>query len=183
MDAETIKILILEKLFNDTIPKIISSDKIFHPDRNDWRFFKTNNDEEVNNIITNFSISIFVDNLGNFESCGINIHQQRRMPHNNRRLAMLAGLPQFYEENNDNELELTNSNEEFNNKDLAIKKLCDNMNLKYVIHLGQSAKKELDSINSVDGMHLGTIRNILDIPKNLDITNLETRKVLLEKIK
>ena len=182
MDAETIKVLILEKLFNDIVPKIISSEKIFNPDRNDWMFFKTNNDEG-DNIITNFSISIFVDNLGNFESCGINIHQQRRMPHNNRRLAMLAGLPQFYEENNDNELELTNSNEQFNNKDLAIKKICEFMNLKSVIHLGQSAKKQLDIINSVDGMHLGTIRNILNIPEGLDIANLETRKVLLEKFK
>ena len=182
MDAETIKILILEKLFNDIIPKIISSDKIFHSDRNNWSFFETNNDEG-DNIITNLSISIFLDNLGNFESCNINIHQRRRMRHNNRRLAMLAGLPQFYEENNDNELELINVNEEFNNKDLAIKKICEFMNLKSVIHLVQSAKKELDSINSTDGMHIGTIRNILNIPENLDITNLETRKVLLEKIK
>jgi len=183
MDAENIKILILEKLFNDIIPKLISSEKIFNPDRNDWSFFKTNNDEG-DNIITNFSISIFLDNLGNFESCSINIHQQRRIRHNNnRRLAMIAGLPQFYEENNDNELELINSNEEFNNKDLAIKKISEFMNLKSVIYLGQSAKKELDVIDSVDGMHLGTIRSILNIPENLDITNLETRKVLLEKFK
>lgn len=182
MDAENIKILILEKLFNDIIPKIISSEKIFNPDRNDWSFFKTNNDEG-DNVITNFSISIFLDNLGNFESCSINIHQQRRIRQNIRRLAMLGELPQFYEENNNNELELTNSNEEFNNKDLAIKKICELMNLKSVIHLGQSEKKQLDIINSVDGMHLGTIRNILNIPENLDITNLETRKVLLEKLK
>jgi len=182
MDAENIKILILEKLFNDIVPKIISSEKIFNPDRNDWMFFKTNNDEG-DNIITNFSISIFLDNIGNFELCEINIHQQRRIRHNNRRLAMLAGLPQFYEENNDNELELTNSNEEFKNKNSAIKKLCDIMSLRATIDLGHSAMKELDRINSVDGMHIGTIRSILNIPQSLDITNLETRKVLLEKFK
>ena len=174
MDAETIKVLILEKLFNDTIPEIANLNKLFNPNQNNWTF-SNNNDAEGGNVITCLAFSIYLDNFGNFELCNVSILQYIR---ERGHLAMLAGF-----QDNNNGVELINSNEEFNNKDLAIKKLCDNMNLQSIIQLGHSAKKELERINSADGMHIGTIRNILDIPKNLDITNLETRKVLLEKIK
>jgi len=182
MDNEDIKILILEKLFNDTIPKIIISDRIFNPDKNDWSFFR-NDEDEGKNIITALAFSVSLDNSGNFKSCNIIKHQHVRMRHNNRRLALLAGAMLL---NNDAEplgVELENSSEEFKDKNLAIKKLCKNMGLKFIMVLGQSATKELERINSADGMHVGTIKNILNLSENLDITNLETRKVLLEKLK
>lgn len=182
MDAEEIKILILEKIFNDTIPKIIISNKIFKPDNNNWTFFK-NDEEEGLNVITDFWISIFLDDFGNIESCNINITQQRRIRQNIQRFIMLAEIPNVVNNIGDEGLELIISNEEFKNKNLAIKKLCENMNLKSVINLGQTVTKQLELINSIDGMHVGTIKHILNIPENLDITNLETRKVLLEKSK
>lgn len=172
MDSETVKRLILEKLFNEFIPKLIGYYKLLSPEVNYWRpsfFILQGNagDLSQEEYEVNLNVTTNVDRT--FERC--TIYRRRKMSYQQIMLGEFNNVPE-------NVLDLN-----FNNKNTAINELCKILDNSYVLKLGMCALQEIENHELPGNCSVGDIKKILGFNPNIDLNNLETRKVLLEKTK
>lgn len=171
MDSETIKKLILTKLFDELVPKLFNYWNILGISRSSWspdiRQFGETSYRDI-------EINISVRENGDF----INCHFQKktedpnaRRPRPFRREAIAVYVPEILLDVN------------FNKKETAIKEICKNVDVRYITLCGMAAISEIEIHDDIDKMSIGAIKKILGINMNVDLENLETRKVLLEIIK
>lgn len=184
MDNSTAKKLILEKIFNVFAPKIIGYVNILHEEKKQtWRpnLFYIDSDlrQHDSDVSIYIDITLFNNNKNNFKinftkTTHNNNHDRRRITH---RMLELAGRPA------EPEIAPIVIEFEFNDTKKAIKEICKHVDLSYLIKLGISAKKEIDSYENPNNMAIGSIKEILGINLDVDLFNLETRQVLLEFLK
>lgn len=192
MDSEEVKILILEKLFSDTIPKLISLTNFLNYNRNNW-YFNAKERLENGSFEQYFDFNFTIDEENNFSNCTVRIVVK---PMNLIRKARESGFSSMgdtefaqliaeAEERNAQALiakltELKDIEINFTDKNLAIKTICEHLNLKTIMNLGLKATKDIDFLEDENNLSVGTLRKILGISKETDINNLETRKLLIE---
>ncbi len=179
MDSETIKKLMLEKIFDVFAPKIIGYNNLLNNINNTtWTPTLYNLEEMYRNVDNDIQIrfSISLDESGKFQNCTFNKTVQQRQGYRYGRRAMIADLMI---------LELPNDtiNLEFIKKETAIREISKNVDVAFLIKLGISAMKEIESHEKPENMSIGAIKKILNISPDIDLSNLETRNILLEFVK
>lgn len=172
MDNETIKELILEKIFDELAPKIIGCYKFISYERDFWCpnvfYLKKCFQEPVDGIQIFLTISI--DEKGNFKNCSLQKTRQR-----------LNVLNRVVDDLNNIEHEYLNVI--FDNKKTAIKEICKLLGIQEVIKIGICAIKEIESHEDCENISIGSIKKILGFNIDTDLRNLETRKILTEFIR
>lgn len=181
MDKETIKILLLEKILDVFAPKIIG-----------YYFFLNNEEKGISwipsfsllpdhlmNVYDNYSIRIIVHN----DLCTgkLNYSFTKTIYGERRDFFRFNDPLTRHRHNNDiivNEVFEFESN---NTKDI-IKKIINHVDISYLTKIAANSMKEIEQYENEDNMSIGTIKKILGIHPNIDLQNLDTRKVLTEKI-
>ncbi len=172
MDSETVKRLILEKLFNEFIPKLIGYYRLLSPEKDQWNpnFFLLKENIRLNTDGYEIYFYVAINKDGFFERCTVSkIRVRASLGH-----IMLEHLQRV-------EPETLDFN--FDNKNTAINELCRILNNSYVLKLGMCALQEIENHEVPENCSVGAIKKILGLSPNMDLNNIETRKVLLEKIK
>lgn len=176
MDNETVKKLIVEKIFNVYAPKIIGYYRIMNNDivgvwnANLW-LLKENQRESLDK--HEYHLSISMDENENFVECFFTKQQRPELDYaqhfRRRAVEVVPPIPVL-------ELRLKN-------KKSAILQISENIDIRYAIQIGMIAITEIENYENVDNFGIGSIKKILDISPDVDLTNLETRKILTEFIK
>jgi hypothetical protein len=184
MDCETIKLLILEKLFNVFVPKLFNYYSILDSKKNEYSWGPNFNLLAEPHRI-NYLNTIHFTILGNktleiFKIHFSKINNQQRVYNQNRRMADLYVRHVYDQPVVGNVIE-ENIQLEFENKQIAIKEICKHVDLNYLIKVGMCAINEIKNHDSNDCMSIGAIKTILDINPEVNLYNLETRKILIEK--
>ena len=169
MDNRTTKEFILRRVFFEFIPNIIGNYQILSPERDSWypNFYLL---DEYQRPSSNISISITLNENLKFLKCEMTIQENA---HGElvafRRLVggVEPPLPQT-------------QTFLFENKNTVIKELCDILEIDFIIRLGTLAMLELNQQEDPSCFGVGTIKKILGLSPDVDLRNLETRKVLLE---
>jgi|ERR1035437_7056080 DNA-directed RNA polymerase subunit K/omega len=171
MDTETIKILILEKIINVFAPKITGYYIILNRGQDFYTWIPNFNYIEESfkdsNTLIDVNIYITMDKANNFvsvrfrkvtqtENYSAIRHTERQQPE----------IIEFI----------------FKNTKTAIREISKLVNVAYLTKIGISAMNEIENFENPENLLIGSIKKILDINPNIDLLNLNTRKVLLEKI-
>ncbi len=166
MDNEIIKILILEKLIDVLVPKIIGYYSILNKDCHYiWH-------------PNNMYLEEHTRNNNRYRSVEISIHLNEKFIFKNleyKHTNISTGMRR--RENIPNStLELKS-----NNKSQAIQEVCKVVDIYYLTYIGMCAINEIRYLENRDNLHIGSIKEILDIDIHIDIINLNTRRLLIEK--
>ena len=174
MDNETVKELILEKLFNDLVPKLIGYYRIISPERDLWTSNMWYLDKKAELLQMGYDtyLTISTDEKGDFKDCSLsriqNLNLRNRPYHQDI-------LMQYEPEQ---QLVLN-----FDNKKTAIKEMCKIFDIQHLIKFGMCAIKEIEAHEDNSNISIGAIKTILGFKPDTDLINLETRKILTEFIR
>jgi hypothetical protein len=185
MDCETVKVLILEKIFNVFAPKITGYYSVLgEHDTYTWvpniNFLPEHHREHHRDSLSDtIYIRISMDKFGNV----VNVHFRKTKQVANNRVRRMRALAVLHAAELEPEPEPEIIELEFKNKQTAVREICKHTDITYLTKIGMSAIKEIKSHENPDNMSIGSIKQILDIKPGVDLNNLETRRVLIEKIK
>ena len=172
MDSNTIKESILEKIFNELAPKIIGYLRILDISRDSWSpnfsMLEKEFQPPTHEYIINFYV--FMDKEGKFQSCTFIKRTDNVGGYLSIMLGEIPAPPQIINLN-------------FQNKKLAIKEICENVDISCLIRIGMCAIKEIEYHESPECCSVGSVKKILGLNQNIDLANLETRKILTEFIR
>jgi len=182
MDNETVKILILEKLFNVLMPKISSYRNILYTDSVVcWspnlyyieEIHRGTEEEYIENIQINFNENNCVETI-TYTKTFNNQH------YDYARAMRLAGMGRGIDVEYPIPQPITII---FNSVKIAIKEITKLTNIKFLTKITICALKEIEIMDDPNNFSIGAIKEILNIHPDLNLSDIETRKVLLEKNK
>lgn len=186
MDNETAKILILEKLFNELVPKIASYYLLFKEEDIDsfvWYpnyFYLEERLRESNPIV--FGIKVTIDKFGQIEEINLTKTNHHEHPHQRRyRMLARAAVGGAVPVEPIPEPEVVEK--KFSTKEEAIKTISKDVSLLFLTKVGMCAKKEINAYEDKNNAMIGSLKEILDLSPDINILNLETRRILTEIIK
>lgn len=182
MDCETVKILILRKILSVFVPKIFNYHTLLNgPNTYSWQpnyylLDEHQRPSEYSDISTTFIIErhsdggeLKIDFIKTIHHGGRN-RPRGRFPF--RRL----------EEEIEEENRVENINFSFNKIESAIPTIIKHLDVRDLNRMGLAAMLEIDTHENPKNLSIGTIKTILGIHTDVDLLNLETRRVLLERI-
>jgi hypothetical protein len=176
MDSDTAKELVLLKLLDEFVPKIVNCYSILSEEQDSYtwspNFFLIEENQRMIDSDITINIHITLNKFNCFEKINFRKTKYQHNHHFRRIAAAAADIapPEI------TEFELTN-------KEKSIKEICKHVDLKYLIKIGICAMNEISNHENPANFSIGSLKKILNIKSDIDITNLETRKLLLEFIK
>lgn len=183
MDNETAKILILEKLFDELVPKIASYNILFQEGVDCYTWFP--NFHYLNERIREsgaeeIRIQVSINAFGKFESAHLIKTNHHEAPqHRRMRMLARAAVGGVVEEIPAPDV----VEKKFFKKEEAIKTISKDINLSFLIKIGMCAKREIDAYEDRENALIGSLKEVLGFNPDVDILNLETRRILTEIIK
>lgn len=178
MDCETVKILVLRKILNVFVPKIFNYITILKgPDIYSWQpnyyYFKEHQRAYSQSDIT---FNLIVERHSDGSGLKINFIKTINNGVRNNPLRRIGIIP-FEGENQTETITFS-----FNKIENAISTIIKHLTITDLNRIDLAALCEIESHDNPDNMSIGTIKEILGISSNVDLLNLETRRVLLERI-
>ncbi len=178
MDCETVKILILRKILNVFVPRIFNYHTLLNgPNIYSWQPNFHYLDEhqrpcEYSDIKTTLTIQQHSDGSElKIDFSKTTLNEVRNVP-----TRLRGRLP------NDDENRPEIITFSFNKIDSAVSTIVKHLDVRDLNRIGLAAMAEISSHDNPNNMSVGTIKAILGIHADVDLLNLETRRVLLERI-
>lgn len=188
MDCETVKILMLKKILNVFVPKIFAYNTILNgPNTYAWQpnFYFLSEHQRPSDY-SGISINIVVNRHSDGSDLKIDftktIQREALQPLAARRGGVFPFFAGAAAGNAEEENRIERINLSFNKIESAITAIIKHLDVKDITRIALCAMSEVHSHENPENMSVGTIKKILDIHTDVDLLNLETRRVLLERI-
>lgn len=186
MDNHLIKTLLLEKLFYEFVPKLIDYYQLLYESKSfdefDYTWSPSLNclPDSQKFFEQQINLSVLKNTKKNTELINFNIILNYAEV---QRAAQRARLLRLNIPNENLDIPpLIENKFIFTDKKNAIKKISNSLNLLDIIKITKAAENEISNFENPDNFSIGTIKKLLGINSEIDLTNISIRKTLIEKI-